>query len=107
MGDGIAAERAGLAIVDVQVTGSIGQEPVEPMSDGLAAERAQLAAAFDAQHFLADEPETLALIEAELAALREPTVTGSLPLMPWEAEEPALMKAYVTGRAAYEAMLTP
>ena len=110
MGDGIAAERAGLAAFFEQsfapLKASVDQPPVEFMGDGIAAERAGLAADMEPT-FATLDTETLAQFGADLAAL-EPTETGSsLTLMAWEAEEPLLLKAYFESRAAREAMLTP
>ena len=105
---GAAATEASLYIpydIDVSITASVDQSPVEFMGDGIAAERAGLAASLE-QSVALPEAETLAEIEADLATL-EPTETGSLALMAWEEEEPLLVKAYFESRAAYEAMLTP
>ena len=105
---GAAATEASLYIpydIDVSITASVDQPPVEFMGDGLAAERAGLAADMEPT-FATLDTETLAQFGADLAAL-EPTETGSLTLMAWEAEEPLLLKAYFESRAAREAMLTP
>ena len=110
MGDGIAAERAGLIASFEQTfapldAASVDQPAVEFMGDGIAAERAGLVASFE-QSFAPPEAEAPAEIEPDLARL-EPNETGSLALTAWEEEEPSLVKAYFESRAAYEAMLTP
>ncbi|HEV2558541.1 MAG TPA: hypothetical protein VGU45_07945 [Microvirga sp.] len=102
MNDGVAAERAGLSTLDVLSTGSIAQPLVAFMGDGLAAEEASLAAAFDALPMVAFS-ETPPMFDAA----DEPAATGSLGLSAWEIEEPALLEAFVAGREAYEATLTP
>ncbi len=106
MGDGAAAELGGLSPFDVLSTGSIAQPPAASMGDGLAAEEAGLAAAFDALPIGAFSEEPAAF-ETALHAADEPAATGSLGLSAWEIEEPALVQAFVAGREAFEATLTP
>ncbi len=85
----------------------IAQVSPEEMGDGLAAERAELAAGLDAWAALEVEAAPLAVVEADDSDLVEPTATGSLGIAAWEGEEPALVQAYVAGREAFEATLTP
>ncbi len=85
----------------------VAQVSPEEMGDGLAAERAELAAGLDAWAALEVEAAPLAVVEADEAASAEPTATGALGLAAWEAEEPTLVQAYVAGREAFEATLTP
>ncbi len=85
----------------------VAQVSPEEMGDGLAAERAELAAGLDAWAALEVEAAPLVVVEADEIGLAEPTATGALGLAAWEAEEPTLVQAYVMGREAFEATLTP